>query len=313
MTTTAEGLRNAGLTQTAARRREQVANSRWLALGLVFVAAGLAAVAALGPLVGGVVEYRVSETLRNQTIGLDAVSLVLVAPLAVAAAALVLRGRVLGFALSLGIGAYTSYMSVQYVLGPDYAHRAGNNERLFPLALGLFAAGWLVALGGWRSFDAAAIRGSRRRDLLLGRVVVPLLALLAFIRYLPALADAMSPQPSDGGYLAGPSFFWAIALLDLGVFLPATVAVCVGLVRDTAWARKALLLVAGWFGLVGPAVAAMAITMSVNEDPNASGGSAALMTALGLASLALALWVFWPLFSRRVDAESIGEMRAARR
>jgi hypothetical protein len=29
----------------------------------------------LGPLVTGVVEYRVTETLRNQTIGLDAVSL----------------------------------------------------------------------------------------------------------------------------------------------------------------------------------------------------------------------------------------------
>src|SRR4051812_40121205 len=61
----------------------------WLARGLAGLAAGLALLAVLGPLVTGVVDYRVSETLRHQTIGLDAVSLGLVAPLALAAAALV--------------------------------------------------------------------------------------------------------------------------------------------------------------------------------------------------------------------------------
>src|SRR3954452_202774 len=89
---------------------------RWLALGLLVIAAGLAAVALLGPLATGIIDYRVTETLRNQTIGLDAVSLFLVAPLALAAAALVLRGRLLGFAIALGVGAYTSYMFVQYIL-----------------------------------------------------------------------------------------------------------------------------------------------------------------------------------------------------
>ena len=56
-------------------------------------------------------------------------------------------------------------------------------------------------------------------------------------------------------YLAGPAFSWAIALLDLGVFLPLTVATCVGLARGRPWAQKALYTVAGWFGLVGLAVA----------------------------------------------------------
>jgi hypothetical protein len=62
-----------------------------------------------------------------------------------------------------------------------------------------------------------------------------------------------------------------------------------------AWARKALYLVVGWFGLVGPAVASMAITMYVNNDTNGSGGSAVFMTLLGIAFVVLAVLVLRPV------------------
>src|SRR5215210_4504602 len=87
---------------------------RPLALGLVGIAGALAAVSLLGPLATDVVDYRVSETLRNQLIGLDAVSLFLVAPVALAAAVLVLRGHVAGLPLALASGAYSAYMALQY-------------------------------------------------------------------------------------------------------------------------------------------------------------------------------------------------------
>jgi hypothetical protein len=67
------------------------------------------------------------------------------------------------------------------------------------------------------------------------------------------------------------------------------------LVRGRDWAPKALLGVAGWFGLVGPAVAAMAVAMRSGGDPGASVGAAASMTVLGLAFAALAVWEFRPL------------------
>ena len=269
---------------------------RWLTIGLLVIAVGLSVVALLGPLVSGLIEYRVTETLRNQTIGLDAVSLFLVAPLSLIAAVLVRREHIAGSALALGIGAYTSYMFVQYIVGPDYAHLPGNNERLFVFCLLLFMAGWMVALVAWNGIEVESMPTSRGRDRLIARVVLPVLALLAFGRYLPVLADVMSSTPEDEGYLAGPNFFWAIAMLDLGVFLPLTVAACVGLLRGTRWAQKALYTVVGWFGLVGPAVAAMAITMYVNDDPNASGGTAVFMTGLGLAFAVLAVVVYRPLF-----------------
>jgi hypothetical protein len=101
-----------------ARRDAAVTRAhRQLAPGLVGIAGALAAVSLLGPFATDVVDYRVTQTLRNQLIGLDAVSLFLVAPVALVAAVLVLRGHVGGFALALGSGAYTVYMSLQYVLG----------------------------------------------------------------------------------------------------------------------------------------------------------------------------------------------------
>ena len=297
MSTLAERQRQrAAITPPAPATRVAVGQrSWWLALGLAAIGVGLAAVSVLGPLVFELIDYRVGETLRNQTIGLDAVSLFLVAPLALIAAVLVLRRLIAGAALALGIGAYTSYMFVQYILGPDYATRGGNNERLFPLAVFLFALGWGVALAAWNTIDVERLPRSRRRERRIGRFILPVLALAAFGRYVPSLIDWMSSSPEDKNYLAGPSFSWAIAMLDLGVFLPATIAACVGLVRGTRWAPKALYTVVGWFGLVGPAVAAMAITMYVNDDPIASTGSTVFMSVLGGAFLLLALFLYRPL------------------
>jgi hypothetical protein len=279
--------------------RETARASRWLAPVLVGVAAGLTAVALLVPLVTEVVDYRVTDTLRNQTIGLDAVSILFVAPLALFSALLVLRDHVAGLVLALGIGAYTSYMFVQYILGPDYAHLPGNDERLFPLKLFLFAAGWILALAAWSTIDVRRLPESQRREKLIGCFVLPALALAAFSRYVPQLMDWMSSSPEDKNYLAGPSFSWAIAMLDLGVFLPATVAACVGLLLGASWARKALYTVVGWFGLVGLAVAGMAITMYVNDDPIASGGNTIFMSVLGGLFLALVVYALGPLFAPR--------------
>ena len=166
-----------------------------LVAALVAIAAGLVAVALLGPLTGGPVEYHVSETLRNQTIGLDATSLFVVAPLAVAAAVLARRGHVAGPALALGVGAYTGYMFVQYIVGPEYLARPGDNELLFPLYLCLFALGWGSAVLAWQAITPESNPDTRRRDRIVGRLALPLLAFLAFSRYGPALADAMSSAP----------------------------------------------------------------------------------------------------------------------
>jgi hypothetical protein len=250
------------------------------------------------------VDYRVSETVRNQTIGLDAVSLILVAPASLLAGVLALRRHAAGPALALGIGAYTAYMLLQYVVGPDYLDYPGNNELLFPLCLILFVLGWGIVIVVWSAIDVDRLPRSARHDRLVGGVVLPVLAFLAFFRYLPALVDAMG-DATEGGYIAGPTFFWAIALMDIGIFLPATAATCFGLLRGRPWAQKAMYAVVGWFGLVGSAVAGMAVAMYLKDDPNSSGITTVFMTGLGLAFMTLALWVYRPLFSNSVDRAAV--------
>jgi hypothetical protein len=275
------------------------ARSDWLGVGLIGLGLGLALVSLLGPLVLGLIDYRVTETLRNQTVGLDLLSLVLVVPFTIGVAVLALRGHRAAPLLALGPAPYVGYMMVQYVVGPADLQLPGNNESFFLLYLTLFVLAGAVGIRAWSTIDLARLpaippRHARR----LGRVVLPLVALVVFARYVPALVDASSTHPKAGDYRAGPTFFWTIALLDLGVALPTLIAACVGLLRERAWALKALYAVVGWLALVGPAVAGMALTMYVNDDPNASPGIALLMTTLGLGLVVLAAFLYRPLFAR---------------
>lgn len=271
----------------------------WLGFGLVALGAGLAAVAFLGPLVFAVIDYRVTGTLRNQTLGLDAVSLALVAPLTIVVGVLALRRYAAAPALALGPAAYSAYMLLQYVLGPEYLRLPGNNERFFLLFLALFVLAGTVGLFAWNAIEAERLPElDTQRARLLSHLLLPLAGLFVFLRYIPALADAMSAKPSAGDYRAGPTFFWTIALLDLGIGLPTLITTCIGLQHRRAWAQKTLWSVVGWLALVGPAVAGMATAMYWNHDPNASLALLGLMSGLAVGLVALAIFVFRPVALR---------------
>jgi hypothetical protein len=128
---------------------------------------------------------------------------------------------------------------VQYVLGPAYRRLPGNNERFFLFYLALFVLAGIVGIRAWRTIELQRLpRLPRRRARLLARVLLPLAGLVVFARYIPALLDASSANPTPDDYRAGPTFFWTIALLDLGVGLPTLVTACAGLMRENDWARR---------------------------------------------------------------------------
>lgn len=301
---------------TATVRRTSAAPAAgygWLGVGLFCLGGGLALLSVLGPLISGVIDYRVTTTYRNETIGLDAVSLGLVAPGAVAVGVLALRRHASAPVLALGPAAYSAYMLVQYVLGPQYLRLPGNNERFFVLYLGLFVLAGAIGVRAWNSIDLEGLPTPKaRRARLLGRFVLPLVAVAVFARYLPALLDATSRRPTAADYAAGPAFFWTIALLDLGIGLPTLIAACFGLLHGRAWAPKALWIVVGWLALVGPAVAGMATAMYVNDDPAASLSLLAIMGALSIGLVALAVFVYKPLLTARAVLAGRRPLEASR-
>ena len=273
---------------------------RALGIGLLALAVGLAGNSLAGPLALGVIRYRFSETLILQGIGLDAVSLLLVAPACVAVGVAALRGARQAAILAVAPAAYAAYMAVQYVVGPQYLELAGNNERFFALHLGLFALGVAAAVLAWTAAGPADLPEMSERAEGRWSLVLLALAALLVLRYLPGILDLATGTPSVAEYRENPTTYFLIAVMDLGVVAPAAAAAGLGLRRHREWARKAMYAVMGWFGLVGPAVAAMSVTMWLEGDPAASAGQAAAFVAVGGGLLGLALWLYRPLVRDRV-------------
>jgi hypothetical protein len=154
-----------------------------------------------------------SETLHNQMIGLDAVSLLLVAPVSVVMGVLARRGHRAAPHVAVAIGAYTAYMFVQYIVGPSYL----DYPRVLPLQLGLFIIGWAAALQGWilgRTSDELPTLGSSPR-----RHAIALFAFAAFVilRYVPVFAGVVTGDPIPADAIKDPAMFWTIVLMDLGI------------------------------------------------------------------------------------------------
>jgi hypothetical protein len=266
------------------------------ALLLLALGGALAALSLLGPLGSGAIEYRIAdEIITSQLLGLDAVSLALVVPLALGAAALAWRAHPAWPVAAIGPAVYVAYMIPQYLLGPDHVTREGDNEAFFPLFLALFVLAVVAGLWAWSALDLERLPTAPRAERLVARVLLPLAAVVVFVRYLPSLADVMGGAPESEEYRAGPGFFWTIAWLDLGLALPATVAAIAGVARGAAWGRRALYAVVPWYALVGVAVGAMAVAMAIRDDPGASAGGAAAMCALGLALAGMAAVLLAPL------------------
>ena len=52
-----------------------------------------------------------------------------------------------------GAGLAALYYGIAEVLGPDYIRYAGNNERYFPLFLGVILLSWIAAIRAWAALD----------------------------------------------------------------------------------------------------------------------------------------------------------------
>ncbi len=253
-------------------------------VALFILAAASVAVVVLGPLGLGLIQWRVSANLLNQTYGADAAQLLLVTPAAIAAAWLWWRGRRLAAPLALGVGLATLYYAVASVLGADYTRYAGNNERFFLLFLALIVLGWTTAAGAWAALDTAPPRPSPWLARGFGAVLVAggVLIGAAWMVQLIGIAATGTVGPE---YAESPSAFWTVRIVDLGFIVPVCLAAGVGLWRGNTAAIKAAYGVAAFMTLQAVAVVAMGVVMLWRRDPTAS---PALIYALAPLAVALA-------------------------
>ena len=268
----------------------------WLVSGLCILAAGLVLNTALGPLFSGAIRYHYAESLTNQGIAVDAVALI-AALIAIVAALLVRKQRPAGPVLAFVPATFAAYMAPQYIVGPDYLGLPGNNEQFFLLHIALLVVATAVILTAWRSIDPdLLVPRSTPSDRRRSWVMVGLAAFIALGRWLPSVLDLMSGQPSLPEYLDNPTAHLLIGTLDLGLVVPAALAAAIGLRVGARWGRTAAYALIGWFALVPASVAAMSITMQINNDPNADPVMTALFLTAAFAFSAGALLLYRPLF-----------------
>lgn len=263
---------------------------RTLGVGLLVLAVALAANSALGPLMLDVIDYPVSDTMRNQTIGLDAANLLVVAPLCGLVGWLALHRNRWAPLLALGPTTYAAYMSVQYIAGPDHT----TYVRVLPLQLLAFVLGWMLAVAAWQDRTAPVWRTTSRLgrltvDCRLHAVVAGLFAAFVVLRYLPGLVGTITEEQLPAELQTDLAMFWLIFLLDLGVFVPVAVVTATGLWRGAEWALPALTGLVGWYLLVTVAVGAMSLTMVINDDSYASNGLLGLFGGVTVAVVAYAV------------------------
>jgi hypothetical protein len=140
-------------------------------------------------------------------------------------------------------------------------------------------------------------RGPRRWSLLL-------VGLGAFVmtRYLDAFAGMATGTPLAAEYQNDVGMFWSIFWLDLGIVVPVILGAALALFRGTAAGRRALYGVVGWFALVPPSVAAMALVKVLRADPHAAVGLTVMFAVVSLGFLLVAIRLYAPLLAPSTGA-----------
>lgn len=208
---------------------------------------------------------------------------------------------------------FAAYTYTQLIVGEEYLRLPGNNERYFPLLYAGFMLGGAITVAAWHRIDPASLPAPSRR--LERTTAAALFAVALFLsgQHLPTLVDALRDNPTRTEYLSSPTTFWLVKLIDLGIVVPAALAAGLGLLRGAEWARRPMYAIVGAYTLIGASVTGMAVTMNLNDDPDASPALTAGFATLTLAFAALAYFLYRPLFQPRDRDPSAAGANAHRR
>lgn len=242
--------------------------SRPAGLGSIVLGAGIAVSAVLGPLVLKVIRFHTSANLENQFVGGEVVSLAIVAPAAMAAGALWLRGHRAAPVLALGPALYAVYTYTTVVVGQEYTRYGGNAEKFFPLYVGLVAGGAAMTAFAWSQLVETTVpipSNALRRTL--AAVFLGIGSLFA-LNWTAQIRLVIVGKPT-AEYADGPTLFWLIKLLDFGFVIPLLMVTGVGLLRRHEIAIKAAYGLAAFVTCLTGSVAGMAIAMVAKGDPSA--------------------------------------------
>ncbi len=264
---------------------------RVIPLWIFLLGLGIAATAVLGPLVTNTIHYRFSANMENQTIGGDAVLLLVVTPVLLASGYLWLRSHWVAPLLAIASASFASYTFLGFILIPDYARYEGNNENYYPLFVAVLALGTAVSVASWAKIAKLEAPPLSRQLRWATAGVLLLVSLFVGLTWSRQIADVMAGNHSTE-YLEHPAAFWLIRTLDFAFVIPAALATAVGLLRGNSTAARSACALAGFFTLMLLSIVSMALVLVVKDDPSAEPFALLVLVpaTVGIALLTRELW-----------------------
>ncbi|HSA94541.1 MAG TPA: hypothetical protein VLJ16_00725 [Acidobacteriota bacterium] len=239
-------------------------------VGLAAIATGLTLVflAVQGPLIRGVITYKTAAVINNQLIGQDAVNLVLMSPLLLAAGILLLLRKPLAKYLLIATPLFLIYYVMSYTIGWEWSSPAytGNSERYFFLYLLVLIAALVFLLYALAVFPKNVESRFKKGGLAVYSAAFALFLLIFAGMWAKEVLEVIRTGTTRGYDLA-PTAFWMIRVFDLGFSIP------LGFISlYLLWARpnKAYPIVCLFYGFFFTqiiAVLAMGWMMFINKDP----------------------------------------------
>ena len=273
---------------------------RLIGTGLVALGAGIAANALLGPLALRLLRFHNSPSGITQLIGGEALSLVVVAPLAVAAGVLWRREHRVAPALALAPAIYALYTYTTEVVGAEYGRYPGNSARFLPLHLGLLALAGVIAARSSLALAAAPAPSPSTR-LRIASATVLLVPNVLFALAWAAQLAAYAGGERSLAYQDDPRLWWLIKALDLGLVIPVCLAAGIGLLLRWPLALKVAPGLTGFLVCLVGAVGAMGLVQVAQHDPAASWTVVVVATLAALAEAGVTVWLLRPTTDTEVS------------
>lgn len=276
------------------RRREGLLPRGVLIVAAFLGAAVVAALAILGPLGLGWIHYRTSQSGIWQTMGVDAVNLILIVPVLVVGGVLLAMRRD-GAKYFLILAPVTLFsLAIEAGVGQEWSQYPGNIERYAWLFIVEIVVALVLLIGTVPMFSEADVPSFGTRGLRLYVAFMTVLLVLFTFMWLGELYEVSTTgNTASGSYANSPVAFWAVRFMDLGVTIPLGFIGMYLLLTRPRQAYSLVLLFFGFFVTMGTSVTAMGLVMVLNHDPEAQAGALIIFPLLTLLAWAGFLYLVW--------------------
>ena len=282
------------MTEPGERSRDGLLPRGALVVAAFLGAVVVAALAVLGPLGLGVIHYRTSQSGIWQTMGVDAVNLLLIVPVLVIGGILVLLKRY-GAKYFLILAPVTLFsLALEAGIGQEWGNPAytGNVERYAWLFIVEIIVALVLLVGSLPMFSERDAPEFGRKGLRIYVTFVTLLLVLFTVMWLQELVQVSTTgNTASGSYLNAPVAFWMVRFMDLGITIPLGFLGMYLLLTRPEKAYALVLLFFGFFVTMGTSVTAMGLVMFFNHDPEAQAGALVIFPLLTLMAWAGLLYL----------------------